>query len=61
MLAVLNLSSENNIVSSAYTYLSLSDEAEGKDMQARDYLFEAQAFDPAYRNNTAREEISGLR
>jgi tetratricopeptide (TPR) repeat protein len=61
MLAVLNLSSESNILSSAYTYLSLSDEAEGKDVQARDYLFEAQAFDPAYRNNTAREEISGLR
>ena len=61
MLAVLDLSSESNILSSAYTYLSLSDEAEGKDVQARDYLFEAQAFDPAYRNNTAREEISGLR
>ncbi len=60
MLAVIALSSDTNILSSAYTYLSLSNEAEGNYAQARDYLFTAQAYDPAYRNNTAREEMSGL-
>ena len=61
MLSVIALSSDPDIRSSAYTYLALSSESEGNYVQARDYLFKAQDFDPAYRNNTAREEISGLR
>lgn len=60
MLSVMALSSNPDILSSVYTYLSLSSEAEGKYVQARDYLFTAQAFDPSYRNSTAREEMSGL-
>jgi tetratricopeptide (TPR) repeat protein len=60
MFSVIALSSDANILSSAYTYLSLSNESEGNYTQARDYLFTAQAYDPAYRNNTAREELSGL-
>ena len=60
MLAVITLSSDASVLSSAYTYLSLSNEAEGHYAQARDYLFTALAYDPAYRNNTAREEMSGL-
>jgi hypothetical protein len=60
MLSVINLSSNPNILSSAYTYLSLSSEAQGNYVQARDYLFKAQDLDPSHRNNTAREEMSGL-
>jgi hypothetical protein len=60
MLSVMALSSDPNILSSVYTYLSLSSEAQGNYVKARDYLFKAQEFDTAYRNNTAREEMSGL-
>ena len=61
MMAVLNLSQDHAIQSSAYTYLGLSAAGQGKVVAARDYLFQAQELDPEFRNNTAREEISGLR
>ncbi len=61
MLTVLNVDQENNIASSAYTYLALSHIGQGDSITARDYLFKAQDLDPAYRNNIAREEASGLR
>ncbi len=61
MFVVLNLSRNTDIQSSAYTYLALSSEGEGNYVTAREYLFRAQDLDPAFRNNTAREEISGLR
>ena len=61
MLTVLNMGQENNIASSAYTYLALSHIGQGDSIAARQYLFKAQELDPAYRNNIAREEASGLR
>jgi tetratricopeptide (TPR) repeat protein len=61
MLAVLKVAQENDIVSSAYTYLGLSRFGQGDLIAARQYLFKAQDLDPTYRNNTAREELSGLR
>ena len=60
MTIMLNMNSDPNILSSVYTYLSFSYEAEGNYVKARDYLFTAQDLDPLYRNNTAREEMSGL-
>jgi hypothetical protein len=60
MLTVMALSPNPNILSSVYTYLSLSSEVQGNYVKAREYLFKAQDLDPAYRNNTAREEMSGL-
>jgi tetratricopeptide (TPR) repeat protein len=61
MLTVLNMNQENNIASSAYTYLALSHIGQGDSITARDYLSKAQDLDPTYRNNIAREEMSGLR
>jgi len=61
MLAVLNGSQENSIASSAYTYLALSRFEQGDLTAGRQYLLQAEALDPTYRNNTAREEMSGLR
>jgi len=61
MLAVLNVDKENNIASSAYTYLALSRVGQGDSITARDDLLKAEELDPAYRNNIAREEASGLR
>ncbi len=61
MAAVLQLSNNADIQSSAYTYIALSDEGLGDYLQARAYLFKAIALDPNFSNNTAREELSGLR
>lgn len=61
MLAVLNWGQENSIASSAYTYLALSRFGQGDLTAGRQYLLKAEALDPTYRNNTAREEMSGLR
>ena len=47
--------------SSAYTYMALSSAGQGNYLRERTLLFQAIALDPSYRNNTAREELSGLR
>ncbi len=61
MLAVLNIGQEDGIKSSAYTYLGLSHFGQGDLVAGRQNLLKAEALDPTYRNNTAREELSGLR
>jgi hypothetical protein len=61
MRSVLALSTVNDVQSSAYTYIALSKIGQGENATGREYLFKAQDLDPAYRNNTARQDISGLR
>ena len=60
MLVTLRLNNNADIQSSAYTYIALSDIGLGDYAHARDLLFQAVQLDPSYRNNTAREELSGL-
>lgn len=60
MTRVIQLSSNTDIQSSAYTYLALSEAGQGNYSEERTLLFEAIELDPSYRNNTAREELSGL-
>lgn len=58
----LSIATPNMLVrSSAYTYMALSSAGQGDYLHARALLFQAIALDPTYRNNTAREELSGLR
>jgi hypothetical protein len=54
------LSQEAAILSSVYTYLALSEMALGDPVTGRAWLFHAIALDAGYRNNTARETLSGL-
>jgi tetratricopeptide (TPR) repeat protein len=61
MTAVLHFSSDMDERSSAYTYMGLSEIGLGNEETGRDLLFEAVTLDPDYRNNSAREELSGLR
>jgi len=61
MLTVLNIGQEDSVKSSAYTYLGLSRLGQGDLVAGRQDLFKAEELDPTYRNNTAREELSGLR
>jgi tetratricopeptide (TPR) repeat protein len=61
MAQVIALSRNADIQSSAYTYMALSDAGQGDYIDERALLLEAVALDPAYWNNTAREELSGLR
>lgn len=60
MTVVLNKSTNRDIRSSAYTYMALSLQGQGNKVGARQMLLQAIQLDPEYRNNTAREEISGL-
>ncbi len=60
MTIVLNAKPNTDIHSSAITYIALSDIRVGKFREGRNLLFEALKFDPSYRNNTAREALSGL-
>lgn len=60
MLVTLHLNNNADIQSSAYTYMALSDIGLGNYAHARNLLFQAVQLDPSYRNNTAREELSGL-
>jgi tetratricopeptide (TPR) repeat protein len=60
MIMVIQLSPDANVQSSAYTYIALSDAGLGNDAEARKLLFKAIELDRSYRNNTAREELSGL-
>ncbi|HEY6542761.1 MAG TPA: hypothetical protein VIZ18_17590, partial [Ktedonobacteraceae bacterium] len=61
MAQVIALSRNADIQSSAYTYIALSDAGRGDYIDERVLLLQAVALDPAYWNNTAREELSGLR
>ena len=61
MAQVLALTHNADIQSSAYTYMALSDAGRGDYIDERALLLQAVALDPAYWNNTAREELSGLR
>lgn len=61
MRRVIALSQSTNVLSSAYTYLALSSDGQGDYVDARTLLLQAVSLDPKYRNNTAREELSGLR
>lgn len=61
MAAMLRLSSDTNEQSTAYTYMGLSEIELGNKAEGRELLFKAVDLDPSYRNNTAREELSGLR
>lgn len=61
MLFVSHLSINQEIQSSAYTYIGVSEAGQGDYTASRLFLFKAVALDPHYYNNTAREELSGLR
>ena len=61
MQLVIQLSADENTMSSAYTYLALSEAGQGQYVLERALLEQAINLDPDYRNNTAREELSGLR
>lgn len=58
---VLKLSTNDDVQSTAYTYIALSDAGQRDFVDERLLLLKAIALDPAYRNNTARGELSGLR
>jgi tetratricopeptide (TPR) repeat protein len=60
MSALLQTDPKDNIRSSVYTYLALSEARSGNNVLARLLLFKAISLDPDYHNNTAREELSGL-
>lgn len=60
MSTVLKQSESSDIRSSAYTYMALSLQGQGNLSVARQLLLKAVELDPTYRNNTAREELSGL-
>ena len=61
MAAVIRLNSNSYVLSSAYTYLALSYAGQGDVLKERSLLLTAISFDPSYYNDTAREELSGLR
>ncbi len=60
MEVVLQLSPTSDIRSSAYTYIGLAQIGLGHTSQGREALLMAVVLDPDYRNNTAREALSGL-
>jgi tetratricopeptide (TPR) repeat protein len=61
MQSTLDLVQDTNFRSAAYTYMGLSSEMLGKAVQARNFFFAAVDLDPGYHNNTARQELSGMR
>ena len=61
MNTVLKLSGNRDIQSSAYTYIALSEAGRGDYVTERVLLLKAVQLDPNYHNNTAREDLSGLR
>ncbi|MBV9613862.1 MAG: hypothetical protein JO031_00230 [Ktedonobacteraceae bacterium] len=60
MSVLLQSNAKDNIRSSAYTYMALSESGSGNYAAARLLLFKAISLDSGYHNNTAREELSGL-
>ncbi len=61
MQVVLQLSTDSGVLSSAYTYIALSYAGQGDILKERSLLLTAISLDPHFYNNTAREELSGLR
>ncbi len=61
MYKVIQFSTDAAVQSSAYTYIALSDAQQGDYTSSRRFLMKAVSLDPTYSNNTAREELSGLR
>ena len=57
---LLHASDNAPLQSSAYTYIALSQAGLGNYTDARTLLFLAVRLDPEYRNNTARQALSGL-
>lgn len=60
MYSAIQISKNPTVLSSAYTYIALSDAQEGNYADSRLMLLKAATLDPAYYNNTAREQLSGL-
>jgi tetratricopeptide (TPR) repeat protein len=60
MSVLLQSNVKDNIRSSAYTYMALSESGLGNYAMARLLLLNAISLDPGYHNNVAREELSGL-
>ena len=56
-----HLSTDENLQSSEYTFMALSEDGLGNYQDARVLLFDAVQLDPGFHNITAREELSGLR
>jgi len=54
------ISQEPALLSSIYTYQAFSEMGLGHLAAGRELLFKALMLDPGYRNNTAREALSGL-
>ena len=61
MQRILAMSTNPEIQSSGFTYIGLSEEGRGNYALSRELLLHAVNLDPYYRNNVAREELSGLR
>jgi hypothetical protein len=61
MVLALHLSSDADFQSSTYTYMALCEAGMGNYADERLLLLQAIQLDPAFRNNTARQELSGLR
>ena len=61
MLQVIQINANADVLSSAYTYIGLSYAGQGDVVKERMYLEKAVTLDTHYFNNTAREELSGLR
>lgn len=61
MQKVIDMNRRPEVLSSAYTYIALCRIGRGKIVDGRALLLQAVKLDPEYRNNTAREELSGLR
>jgi hypothetical protein len=60
MAMVVQLNHNPDVQSSAYTYMALSMAGLGDAVDERRLLLKAVELDPYYRNNTAREALSGL-
>ncbi|TMD96397.1 MAG: hypothetical protein E6I76_07840 [Chloroflexi bacterium] len=59
-LRTIQLTNDPNVRSSAYTYVSLSETAMGRDSDARSHLLTAIALDTEYNNSLARSLAAGL-
>ena len=59
-LRTVQLTNDPNVRSSAYTYISLSETAMGRDSDARSHLLTAIALDTEYNNSLARSLAAGL-
>jgi hypothetical protein len=58
--AVLTMTGDGNVISSAYTYLALSELKQGHASQARLDLLRAASADVGYNNTLARSLLAGL-